>query len=668
MRLSSQPCNIENSGPATVTAAVTTGDRGKAGPVEPSDGDRQRDGSSRRLRVVASVVVVAAIATLVAIRLTGDDGDRAGRSGGRSSTATTATAPTSTAVETFLDDPPTTATSRDLDGITFTDITDASGLAAPQSNLDLRADMSMTSGAAVADVDGDGDLDLYVTRVGLPNSLYLNDGDATFTDVAASAGVDRRPPDGGFQGSGAAAFADVDGDRCPDLYVAGAGDGTVSGDGALFVNDCAGHFTDRTAERGLTLPATTANLGAQGHGVTFADYDRDGHLDLLVLHWDPAFLGGNAGQQGFEQVPDPDSLCERMAVVRAAGSDRATVAGPNRSRLFRNDGTGHFVDVTAAVGLPLDRIAAFTGEFADVDGDGWDDLLIAGDFCTSALFLNDGGRTFTDATEAAGVATDENGMGSVVRDVDGDGAPDWFVTSIDGRTESGRCPTRSGNTGCSGNRLYLNRGDGTFDDATDRYGVRNGWWGWGAAIEDFGNDGRLAVAQTNGYVGDDPPRDRFVTDPMRFWIPGASKDLPLVDAAGPAGLDADGVGHALVAFDMDRDGDLDLFVANFGAAPVLYRNDTPTDRHWVTVSLDDPTRPGNRQGVGARVRVSSGDAEVTGWISTGGSYESQRPAELHVGLGDDDGPVDIEVWWPGTDTPQVVTASPVDRIVTVTRG
>ncbi|MFN8052206.1 MAG: CRTAC1 family protein [Acidimicrobiales bacterium] len=568
-----------------------------------------------------------------------------------------------------LDDPPSTATKADLDGLHFTDVTTSAGLDARQSTKSLTADMSMTSGAAVADVDGDGDADIYVTRIGRPNSLYINDGRGHFTDTATAAGVDRA----GAVGSSAAAFADIDADGCPDLYVSGAGDRKRSSEAALLVNDCNGHFTDETAARGVSLPATDADLGPQGHGVTFADYDHDGFLDLLVLHWDPAFLGGDAAATAFREVPDPSSICERIAATRAAGMDRTSSAGPNRSRLFHNDGTGHFTDVTQAMGLPLDQIAGFTGQFVDVDGDGWEDLAIAGDFCTSRLFHNDAGQKFVDVTASAGVGTDENGMGSVLRDIDGDGHPDWFVTSIALRTRSGECPTRTGNTACSGNRLYVNQGDGTFRDLTDRYGVRNGWWGWGAAIEDFADDGRLQIAQTNGFVGEEQPRKRFTTDPMRFWVPsvkGATAGAPMVEAAKLAGLGVDGVGHGLVAFDADGDGDLDLLVANFGDPPNLFRNDR-RNRHWLTVRLDDPTRPGNRQGIGARVVVTpvAGEASTTGWIGTDGSYESQRMPELHVGLGRRAATVaTVEVWWPGATTPQVVADVRPDRVLTVTRS
>ncbi|MCU1371396.1 MAG: hypothetical protein JWO77_2590 [Ilumatobacteraceae bacterium] len=626
---------------------------------------------------LAAALMAVALLVLVVVRVT-DDGDATralappspeAPAGGPS--AVTTTRPI-TEVEAFLDEPPAEVSDEDLGGIGFTDVTEAAGLSRPQASAELetamKADLSMSSGAAVADVDADGDADLYVTRVGLANSLYRNDGDGTFTDIALQAGVDRTPPEGGYQGSGAAAFADIDGDGCLDLYVAGVGNGKQPGEAALFVNDCAGRFEEQTAERGVALPATDAALGAQGHGVTFADYDHDGDLDLLVLHWDPAFLGGKAAALAYEQFPDPDSLCERTRANRAAGADRTPAAGPNRSRLFRNDGTGRFHDVTDELGLPLDRIAGFTGDFVDMDGDGWEDLLIAGDFCTSALFRNDQGTGFTDVTEEAGVATDENGMGSVVRDLDGDGRPDWFVTSISGRTKSGACPTRTGNTACSGNRVYRNRGGLRFDDATDELGVRAGSWGWGAAIEDFGNDGRLGIVAATGYAGEEPPRDQFLDDPLHLWIPLAGRPEVRRDAAASAGLTETGLSHAVIPFDYDGDGDQDLFVANFGDPPNLYRNDAPADRHQVTVRLDDLSSPGNRAGVGSKVRVSWGSASSTGWITTSGSYESQRLPEHHVGLGSHDGPVTIEVWWPGETEPVRSTETRIDRVITVRRA
>lgn len=621
-------------------------------PGEPAPG-------RRRATALAVVGSLAAVAALVATRWGADDDQVERPDRAAASTTTTTSGP-------GIVDPPAADGGRSaLGGIRFTDVTEAAGLAVPHSEGGLSPELSMTSGVAVADVEGDGDLDLYLTRLDRPSSLYLNDGTGRFTDVTERAGVA-----GPAAGAGAASFGDVDGDGCVDLVVSGAGAGEVH----LYVARCDGTFAEEAAARGVTLPLTTASLGAQGHGATFGDPDHDGDLDLLLLHWDPAIFGGFAGRQGYEATLDATSVCDRLAAIRAAGAampggvpDRPPVAGPNRSRYLRNDGTGRFTDATAEMGLVLDQVSAFTADFVDVDGDGWEDLLVAGDFCTSRLYRNDGGRRFVDVTGEAGVATDENAMGSVVTDVDEDGDPDWFLTSIYGGDGLGQCPAPNQLSGCSGNRLFLNRGDGTFTDGTDDAGVRAGGWGWGAVIEDFGDDGRRSIAMTNGYLGDGAPWDRYRDDPMRLWVP-TDDGGRRVEAAEAAGLTDRGIGHGLVAFDADGDGDLDLLVANYADPPVLYRNDRPTDRRSITVRLRDTTRPGNREGLGSRVRVVRGDGSaVTGWISTGGSYETRRPAELHVGLGRRGSVERIEVWWPGATDPQVLE-DPGVGVVVVERG
>lgn len=618
------------------------------------------------MRVLARVAVLALLAVLATTRVL-DERDRPDQAAPGS--AALAVSPFAA-----LDDQPARISADELGGLRFTEVGAAAGLVISQSDQSVIGRNGMSSGAAVMDVDRDGRPDIYLTRVGEPNSLYHNNGDGTFTDIAATAGVQGNAS----HGSAAAAFADIDGDGCLDLFVAGSG----SGLDVLYRNDCAGRFEDVTAASGLSVPPVTSTIGSQMHGVTFDDFDHDGNQDLLVLHWDTSFFGGQAAQQASRALGGQDAgpvTCRAMEQIRAGGFDRPAGVDPNRSRLWHNDGKGRFTDVTSQLGLRLDQIAAFTGQFADVTGDGWDDLLIAGDFCTSRIYRNDSGRGFTDITASSGVATDENAMGSVVRDVDGDGLLDWFVTSIAYPTADGTCPFQGLFAGCTGNRLYLGVGPGTFVDATDDAEVRNGWWGWGVAIEDFGDDGRLEIAQTNGFVdessqsaADDPSANavvfrRFIRDPMRFWLPRGGAH---VDAAEAVGLTDTSVGHALVPFDYDGDGDLDLLIASSGVPPLLYRNDRPASRGWATIALVDPTSRANRDAVGARLRItaSEGATPVHGWISTGGSYESQKPALFHLGLGERHEPLaTVEIWWPGSATPQVERDVPVDRLVTIAR-
>ncbi|MCC6494754.1 MAG: CRTAC1 family protein [Propionibacteriaceae bacterium] len=549
----------------------------------------------------------------------------------------------------------------ELNGLRFTDVTFNAGLGERHSAENLYGDDSMSAGVAVADVFGSGRQDIFLPRIGRPNALYHNNGDGTFTDVAEQAGVAGEDP---FNGSHAAAFADIDADGCMDLYVAPA----RAGRSTLYVNNCNGTFREEAATRGIDVTPGSPDFGAQEHGVTFGDFDLDGDLDLLVLHWDQGYLQGDdfrgAGKDG---------LCKWRWSPGAAGQRGAPPPGSlNRSRLYQNDGSGHFNDVTATVGLDFRGVLAFTGQFVDLNGDGWPELLMTGDYCTSRVYRNLGGVRFVDVTAEIGVGTDENGMGSVVADVDDDGRYDWFVTSVSHPSRSTGCNTL-GPTGCSGNRLYHNRGDGTFEDATDRFGLRDGWWGWGAAIEDFDNDGDVEVVQTNGMTlapaprgaSNDPFFKPFEKDPMRFWVRDGRR---FVEVADKVGLADSATGVGLVPFDYDSDGDLDILVARSVTTPLLFRNDAPHDSNWLTVRLDDQTTPGNSRAEGARVVVVSGSRRQVKRIATDGSYESQKPAEVHVGLGDERDGVRVEVTWPGTQVVQAVDDVEPNQVLVVRRN
>jgi len=507
----------------------------------------------------------------------------------------------------------TCATPTPADAWLFEDVTTAAGIdyvhayddqayAGPTFDRAIIA-----GGVAAGDYDGDGWIDLYA--VGGPdatNHLLRNLGDGTFEDVADAAGVALA----GTFGSGPT-FADYDGDGHLDLLVGGV-NGTST---RLLRNLGDGTFADVTAQMGLDLDYDTLSAA-------FGDYDRDGDLDLYLAHWQHSIVGSE--------------------------------------RLWRNDGDAGFHDVTVAAGVGDARGLfgldwSFTPNFADLDSDGWPDLAIAGDFGGSLVFLNDGDGTFRNATTE--VIDDENGMGAALGDYDGDGDLDWFVSSIwdpNGQIE--------GNWGASGNRLYRNLGDGTFEDATDEAGLRRGYWGWGSCMADFDLDGTLDVFHVNGFRTNSAVE--YFTDPARLFI--ARGDGTFAERSADLGLEERGQGRGVACFDYDGDGDVDLFVANNHEAPHLWRNRAEVlGHHFLSVRLRSTlagSEGTNTAGIGARVLVTAGGATQMRELRAGSNFTSQDPPVAHFGLGTATVVDELRVIWPdGAET--VTNDEPVDRFV-----
>jgi hypothetical protein len=337
-----------------------------------------------------------------------------------------------------------------------------------------------SSGSAVADVDGDGCEDVFLA--GSPDiALYRGHCDGTFTDVTPGSGLPRPYP----PVATGAVFFDYDNDGRPDLYVA-----AVAGGGRLFHNQ-GGRFVEVTSAAGL--PAD--RWGSMG---TVADYDRDGWLDLYVVRM---------GDHG-TSVPIP-SYDGRNGVGCA---------------LFRNRGDGTFADVTRAAGV------GFTGwglaaAWGDHDGDGWPDLYVSNEFGGNALFHNQGDGTFVERASEAGVADGGAGMGVAWGDYDADGDLDLFVSNMHANSGwalfhpdfSAPIPWRYRLLGLftaevqrrsdaiidrlvRGSTLYRNDGGGSFTDVSDAAGVRDGQWGWAAEFLDYDNDGRLDLYAVNGFI------------------------------------------------------------------------------------------------------------------------------------------------------------------------
>ncbi|MGQ0723255.1 MAG: FG-GAP-like repeat-containing protein [Candidatus Eiseniibacteriota bacterium] len=451
---------------------------------------------------------------------------------------------------------------------TFTDVSAASGAGVVHNVSGTGTQQQkMTSGVACGDFDNDGWIDLYHLGGNLgSNHLLRNNGDGTFTNVAAAAGVSLS----GTWGAGAT-FADWNGDGWLDLFVGSIAPSKYY----LFENDGDGTFTNVTDSTGVVFALDTMSA-------SFGDIDNDGDLDMALTHW------------GEGQSP---------------------------KHFWRNDGSDAFSTNFASAdtligyldfrGHPADNTFAYN--FADLNSDGWMDFVCASDFVTSHVYMNDGDGTFTDVTNTS-VINDDNGMGSCVADYDKDGDLDWFVSSIMNDVAMTK----------NGNRMYRNLGDGTFEDATDHANVRDGQWGWGATFQDFNNDGWLDIFHTNGWQ---IPQYDF--DASVLYV--SDGDATFTEMAAALGVADTDQGRGVACFDYDRDGDIDIFVANCDQPARLYRNDGGNAGNWLDVKLVGPSP--NTEQIGARITAKIPGSSQLWEMRAGNNFESQDPAEAHFGLG-----------------------------------
>jgi hypothetical protein len=533
----------------------------------------------------------------------------------------------------------------------FEDRTAAAGLDHPHKNRQFKNPYAeimagytaLGAAAAVADYDGDGYLDLFVTDSAETgrNHLYHNDfkktGALTFTDVAEEAGV--AAGNDADDATADALFLDYDNDGRPDLFV------VRFGRSQLFHNLGNGKFQDVTKAAGLDRYANAITA------IAF-DYDRDGRVDLLL---------GNYFQPTSLFHPDtPRFFPESFETANNGGG----------VTLYHNDGIGPsgqvtFTDVTKKAGLELHGWTLDVGH-GDADGDGDDDLYVACDFGTDRFFLNNGDGTFSDRTERATGIDTKKGMNAEWADYDNDGRLDIFVTNI------------TDDYMREGNFLWHNNGPGadgqvTFTDVAREAGVHETGWGWAGKFFDYDNDGWLDLYVVNGWVSAGP--ESYVPDifamaikpgldmaDARNWPPmgkkslsgyekkrlfhnlGAEGGLHFRDEAARHGLDSVRDGRGIAVADFDNDGREDLFVTNAGAAPYLYHNVMPAGPHWV--ELDLAGRRSNRDAVGAQVRLTAGGRTWLRFVDGGNGFASQSSKRLHFGLGSAGSIEKVEVLWP----------------------
>ncbi len=455
-------------------------------------------------------------------------------------------------------------------------------------------------GAGFVDYDSDGYPDILL--MGRPHCrLYRNLGDGTFEDVTRAAGLLLT---GHWMGC---ASGDFDRDGRPDLLLTGYRAA------ALFRNT-GGHFERLQIELPPGLWSTSA---------AFLDYDRDGWLDLYLGAY--VAIGGKSPR-----------LCPTSAVGVSA-SCPPTHYDAQRGRLLRNIGGRRFVDTTEAMGLSRSHGKTLGVAVSDVDANGWPDLYLANDGMPCDLFMNQKGK-FVERGLEAGVALDRSGleqagMGTDWGDVDGDGRLDLVVTTFQSDPTS----------------LYLNQGSTHFREDAQRLGIGDATvntLGFGIRFADVDLDGRLDLFIANGHVQDVVQKiDASVSfqQPCQLFQSNGETFVE-ADSKGTGVLRDPIVGRAVAAADYDRDGDIDFLVSNLIGRPRLFRNDTRTANHWISVEVRGRRSPPD--GTGARVRLTAGGVSQVREVGSGGSYLACHDPRVLFGIGTARQVDAVEITWP----------------------
>jgi len=524
------------------------------------------------------------------------------------------------------------------------------------------------AGIAVGDVDNDGLQDLFFAGNMVKNRLFLNKGDFEFSDATEMSGVAAQQ--GWCTG---ATMADVNGDGWIDIYVCRSADvRPEKRRNLLFINQGLQNgklqFVEKGAEYGID------DAGYSTHAAFF-DMDRDGDLDLFVAnHSLSEYTGVKLEMNQLKHKKNPDYS----------------------SKLYRNDG-GHFSDVSEAAGITGNVLSFGLGiGISDANGDDWPDIYVCNDFNEQDyLFLNNRDGTFSDQLPTLLDHTSLFSMGCDWTDLNNDGAMELVSVDMlpeDNFTQKMHMGAENYNKfqglfrsgfyyQYSRNMLHLNNGNGTFSEIGQLAGVSNTDWSWAALGADFDNDGLQDLFVTNGYVKDYTDMDflKYTMDQAAAGKRGkptetaaellktmkgsqlanylfhnqsettGSGQVPVFkNVADEWGLGKRGWSYGAVYADLDNDGDLDLVTNDINTHAPIYRNNSERKNqyHWLKITLYDPTAPGNRAAIGAKVQVWAGGQLHYRELMPSRGYASSVDFNLHFGLGQYAMVDSIFVIWP----------------------
>lgn len=528
----------------------------------------------------------------------------------------------------------------------------------PACGIDLYGE----NGVAVADIDQDGEEEIYVCQPGgLPNRLYKGDGNGRLRDISAASGLDI------LDDTACALFVDLRNSGRQDLVL------VRGSEPMLFLNDGKGRFTaSPEAFRFATAPQGSFT------SVSAADYDRDGRLDLYFCSY---------------------VYYQSEAQYRYPAPYHDAQNGPPNF-LFRNrmdQRPGYFEDVTAAAGMNQNNNRfSFAAAWCDYNGDGWPDLYVTNDFGRNNLYRNSNGH-FRDVAEEAGVVDLGPGMSAAWVDYDGDGRPDLLVSnmwSASGQRivndpafgPAARAPELK-EAYChhvKGNSLYHNRGDGSFAYTGASEGIEIVPWSWSCDGCDFDNDGTPELYIACGMLTNNSGVDLMSYFYRQVVSKSPVKNIPApeyengwnainqlvrqeyswagaepnvffarragryYDFSGVSGIDVAEDSRAFAFTDIDGDGHVDLVLkSRLGPQVRVFQNRCGTGRERLVISLRGSAS--NRDGIGARVEV---DGQVK-WLAAGSAYLSQHTKRLHFGLGEEGQAKMVRIQWPSGEVQEL---------------
>jgi hypothetical protein len=483
---------------------------------------------------------------------------------------------------------------------------------------------SSGGGAAFLDYDQDGFIDIYacsgtwlegISKSEKPdelpgNRLYHNKGDGTYEDVTKKAGV------GGPWYSMGVTVGDFNNDGYPDIFISNYGPNV------LLKNNGNGTFTDVTRR---------ANVGGGKKcsvGAAWLDYDNDSYLDLYVgnyLEFDP----------NYKYYYAPDGFPGPLAY------------DSQKDVLYHNNGDGTFEDVTDKMGITDVDGRAMGVAAADYDQDGFEDIFVANDHTLNYLWHNEGGKKFVDRGTMSGTAFSQAGEATVSMSVDfadfnGDGLLDIF---------------KSDDSYCS---LYENLGNGVFSDKGVSSGISMAaaqFVGWSSSFVDYDNDGDVDIFKTNGAL-----KHLYGQEDQMFNNDGTGKFRDVSLELGKY-FQRELVGRGACLGDYDNDGDMDIFIVNLNDRCVFLRNNKGNQNNWLTLNLIGTTS--NRDGVGARVKLTFGGKVQTAQKKSTTGYLSQNDPRMHFGLAKNETADRIEITWPSGKS-QVLENIKANQILNIT--